>query len=72
LAGTTCCTPPSRTTLARALGRRRARNPDLRVVRAAQRRLDVSPGSLGQRLWALRRTDGVIVHSAKYQDALVG
>jgi len=51
---------------------RRARNPDLRVVRAAQRRLDVSPGSLGQRLWALRRTDGVIVHSAKYQDALVG
>jgi glycosyltransferase involved in cell wall biosynthesis len=50
---------------------RRARNPDLRVVRAAQRRMDVSAGALGQRLWALRRTDGVIVHSAKYRAALV-
>ena len=50
----------------------RGRNPDLRVVRAAQRRLDVTPGRLGQRLWTLRRTDGVIVHSAKYRDALLG
>jgi len=51
---------------------RRARNPDLRVVRAAQRRLDVSAGALGQRLWALRRTDGVLVHSASYRAALLG
>jgi glycosyltransferase involved in cell wall biosynthesis len=49
----------------------RARNPDLRVVRAAQRRIDVEPGTLRQRLWMLRRTDGVIVHSARYRDALV-
>ena len=51
---------------------RRARNPDLRVVRAAQRRLDVTAGALGQRLWALRRTDGVVVHSASYRAALLG
>ena len=44
----------------------RAHNPDLRVVRAAQRRIDVAPGALGQRHWALRRSDGVVVHSAKY------
>ncbi|HYS08858.1 MAG TPA: glycosyltransferase family 4 protein, partial [Myxococcales bacterium] len=44
----------------------RAHNPDLRVVRAAQRRIDVAPGALGQRHWALRRSDGVLVHSAKY------
>jgi glycosyltransferase involved in cell wall biosynthesis len=50
---------------------RRARNPDLRVVRAAQRRLDVTAGRLGQRLWALRRTDGVVVHSANYRAALL-
>jgi len=51
---------------------RRARNPDLRVIRAAQRRSDVTPGRLGPRLWALRRSDGVIVHSARYRDALLG
>jgi len=51
---------------------RRARNPDLRVIRAAQRRLDVTAGALGQRLWALRRTDGVVVHSASYRAALIG
>jgi L-malate glycosyltransferase len=50
---------------------RRARNSGLRVVRAAQRRLDVTAGTLGQRLWFLRRTDGVVVHSAKYRDALL-
>jgi L-malate glycosyltransferase len=44
----------------------RTHNPDLRVVRAAQRRIDVAPGALGQRHWALRRSDGVVVHSAKY------
>ena len=49
----------------------RPRDRGVRVVRAAQRRLDVSPGSLRQRLWALRRSDGVIVHAAKYRDALV-
>jgi glycosyltransferase involved in cell wall biosynthesis len=51
---------------------RRARNPDLRVVRAAQRRIDVTPGALRHRLWALRRSDGVIVHSAAYREALLG
>jgi len=50
---------------------RRARNHDLRVVRAAQRRIDVTPGALRQRLWALRRSDGVIVHSASYRAALL-
>ena len=50
---------------------RRAHNPDLRVVRAAQRRVDVTPGALRQRLWALRRSDGVIVHSASYRAALL-
>lgn len=50
---------------------RRARNPDLRVVRAAQRRADVTPGALRQRLWALRRSDGVVVHSARYRDELL-
>ena len=50
---------------------RRARNPDLRVVRAAQRRVDVTPGALRQRLWLLNRTDGVVVHSAQYRKALL-
>jgi len=50
---------------------RRSRNPDLRVVRAAQRRADVSPGALGQRHWALGRSDGVVVHSAKYAAELL-
>jgi glycosyltransferase involved in cell wall biosynthesis len=50
---------------------RRSHNKDLRVVRAAQRRLDVTPGGLGQRLWALRRSDGVVVHSETYRRTLV-
>jgi len=50
---------------------RRARNPDLRVVRAAQRRIDVTAGTLHQRLRALRRSDGVVVHSARYQRDLL-
>ena len=50
---------------------RRARNPELRLIRAAQRRIDVTAGALRQRLWILRRTDGVVVHSAKYRNALI-
>ena len=50
---------------------RRARRPDLRVVRAAQRRIDVTAGALRQRLWALSRSDGVLVHSAAYRAALL-
>ena len=50
---------------------RRARSPDVRVIRAAQRRIDVTAGALRQRLWALRRSDGVLVHSEKYRAALV-
>ena len=44
---------------------------DLRVVRAAQRAGDVTPGMLGQRGWALRRSDGVLVHCAAYRDRLL-
>lgn len=50
---------------------RRARNPELRVVRAAQRRIDVTPGAVRQRLWALRRSDGVLVHCERYRAALL-
>ena len=50
---------------------RRARRPDLRVVRAAQRRIDVTAGAMRQRLWALSRSDGVLVHSAAYRAALL-
>ena len=49
----------------------RARRDDLRVVRAAQRAIDVTPGAFGQRRWALRRSDGVIVHCAAYRDRLL-
>lgn len=49
----------------------RARLEDLRVVRAAQRSADVTPGALGQRRWALRRSDGVIVHCAAYRERLL-
>jgi len=38
---------------------------EVRVVRAAQRAVDL------QRLWMLRRCDGVIVHSVKYRDELL-
>ncbi|HKC59029.1 MAG TPA: glycosyltransferase family 4 protein [Myxococcales bacterium] len=48
----------------------RARREELRVVRAAQRSADVTPGALGQRRWALRRSDGVVVHCAAYRDRL--
>jgi glycosyltransferase involved in cell wall biosynthesis len=49
----------------------RTRRDDLRVVRAAQRAVDVTPGILGQRRWALRRSDGVLVHCAAYRDRLL-
>ncbi|HWE24855.1 MAG TPA: glycosyltransferase family 4 protein [Myxococcales bacterium] len=49
----------------------RSRNPDLRVVRAAQRSIDVTPGVLRQRSWALRRSDGVLVHCRAYRDRLL-
>ena len=49
----------------------RTRRDDLRVVRAAQRAVDVTPGMLGQRRWALRRSDGVLVHCAAYRDRLL-
>jgi glycosyltransferase involved in cell wall biosynthesis len=51
--------------------RRRARNPDLRLIRAAQRRIDMEPGALGLRLRALRNSDGVVVHSASYRSLLL-
>jgi L-malate glycosyltransferase len=50
---------------------RRSKNAELRIVRAAQRRIDVTAGAVRQRLWALRRSDGVVVHSAKYRAALL-
>ena len=49
----------------------RTRREDLRVVRAAQRAVDVTPGIVGQRRWALRRTDGMLVHCAAYRDRLL-
>jgi glycosyltransferase involved in cell wall biosynthesis len=49
----------------------RAGNGDLRVVRAAQRSIDVTPGAIGQRRWALRRSDGVVVHCAAYRERLI-
>ena len=49
----------------------RARGADLWVVRAAQRSADVTPGALGQRRWALRRSDGVVVHCGAYRDRLL-
>lgn len=51
--------------------KRRAKNPDLRVVRAAQRRADVEPGLFGRRLWALKRSDGVLVHCESYRKLLL-
>ena len=47
------------------------RRPGLRVVRAVQRRLEVEPGFLGKRLWALRRSDGVLVHCESYRKLLL-
>ncbi|MCA1825375.1 MAG: glycosyltransferase family 4 protein [Myxococcales bacterium] len=48
------------------------RAPDLRLVRAAQRRIDLEPGFLRRRLWALRRSDGVVVHCESYRRLLLG
>ena len=45
--------------------------PGLRVVRAVQRRIDVEPGRFGKRLWALRRSDGVLVHCESYRTLLL-
>jgi len=50
---------------------RRSKSRELRLVRAAQRAVDVTPGALRQRLWALRRSDGVVVHAASYREALL-
>ena len=47
------------------------RRPGLRVVRAVQRRIDLEPGLLGKRLWALRRSDGVLVHCESYRRLLL-
>jgi len=49
----------------------RARGADLREVRDAQQSADVTPGALGQRRWALRRSDGVVVHCGAYRDRLL-
>jgi len=49
----------------------RARNPDRRVVRAVQRRAELEPGFLGRRLWALKRSDGVVVHCESYRKLLL-
>lgn len=52
--------------------RARARDrDDLRVVRAAQRSVDVEPGFLGRRLRALRNSDGVVVHAGVYLRRLI-
>jgi glycosyltransferase involved in cell wall biosynthesis len=48
-----------------------ARSGGALVVRAAQRRGDVEPGLFGQRLRALRRSDGVVVHCEQYRDRLL-
>jgi glycosyltransferase involved in cell wall biosynthesis len=47
-----------------------ARRKGALVVRAVQRRIDVEPGLLGQRLFALRKSDGVVVHSQAYRTLL--
>ena len=49
----------------------RARRDDLRVVRAVQRAVDLTPGALGQRRWALRRSDGVVAHCRAYRERLL-
>jgi glycosyltransferase involved in cell wall biosynthesis len=48
-----------------------ARRPGTIVIRAAQRHRDVEPGRLGQRLFALRRSDGVVVHAESYRRLLL-
>jgi glycosyltransferase involved in cell wall biosynthesis len=54
-----------------AAARAGSKREDLRVVRAAQRRVDTEPGVLGLRLRALRRSDGVLVHSESYRSSLI-
>jgi L-malate glycosyltransferase len=49
----------------------RSRRDDFRVVRAVQRSIDVTPGALGQRRWALQRSDGVVVHCSAYRGRLL-
>ena len=48
-----------------------ARTNDVLVVRAAQRRLDVEPGAVSQRLYALKSSDGVVVHARQYRQRLL-
>jgi glycosyltransferase involved in cell wall biosynthesis len=48
-----------------------ARSGEALVVRAAQRRQDLEPGAVGQRLYALKASDGVVVHAASYRDRLI-
>ena len=48
-----------------------ARQRGTLVVRAAQRLADVTPGLLGQRLLALRKSDGVVVHAQSYRRLLL-
>jgi glycosyltransferase involved in cell wall biosynthesis len=49
----------------------RTRSTDLRVVRDAQRSIDLTPGAVRQRRWALRRSDGVLVHCEAYRERLL-
>jgi glycosyltransferase involved in cell wall biosynthesis len=48
-----------------------ARRKGCLVVRAVQRRIDVEPGLFRQRLLALRKSDGVVVHSQAYRTLLL-
>jgi glycosyltransferase involved in cell wall biosynthesis len=48
-----------------------ARQRGTLVVRAAQRLADITPGALGQRLFALRKSDGVVVHAQSYRSLLL-
>jgi glycosyltransferase involved in cell wall biosynthesis len=48
-----------------------ARKKGVLVVRAAQRRVDVTKGLFGQRLLALRKSDGVLVHAQAYRKLLL-
>jgi len=54
-----------------AVRRSGAARENLRLVREAHRRADVSPGRFGIRTKLLRRADGVIVRAQSYANALV-
>jgi glycosyltransferase involved in cell wall biosynthesis len=59
-------------TLCLLAARRAGRSREaLRVVREAQRRIDVEPGRLGVRRRLLLATDGVVVRAERYRDALL-